>query len=133
MCLKRRPPPRTRPKKTTNGQRNSWRRKPTNRVQAYSVRRFRIGSPAAPEIFRRTRHLAEGATSNIGERGRPQMVLWQAGSGGRLAVFRTRKEEMRMADEGNMSTGDVEAIQKLKSAYDRLKAEMHRVIVGQEQ
>jgi len=30
------------------------------------------------------------------------------------------------------SKGDVESIQKLKSAYDTLKKEMHRVIVGQE-
>ncbi len=30
------------------------------------------------------------------------------------------------------SPSDLEAIQKLKSAYDTLKAEMHRVIVGQE-
>ncbi|HYE98582.1 MAG TPA: MoxR family ATPase [Planctomycetota bacterium] len=30
------------------------------------------------------------------------------------------------------SKGDLEAIQKLKSAYDTLKKEMHRVIVGQE-
>ena len=28
--------------------------------------------------------------------------------------------------------GDMESIQKLKSAYDTLKKEMHRVIVGQE-
>jgi MoxR-like ATPase len=31
-----------------------------------------------------------------------------------------------------MNTNDMEAIQKLKSAYDRLKAEMHRIVVGQE-
>src|SRR5882672_3737583 len=30
------------------------------------------------------------------------------------------------------SRGDMESIQKLKAAYDTLKAEMHRVIVGQE-
>ena len=29
------------------------------------------------------------------------------------------------------AAGDLEAVQKLKAAYDRLKAEMHRVIVGQ--
>jgi MoxR-like ATPase len=38
-----------------------------------------------------------------------------------------------MADAAPMSSGDMEAIQKLKSGYDKLKAEMHRVIVGQEQ
>ena len=31
-----------------------------------------------------------------------------------------------------INTSDMESIQKLKSAYDKLKAEMHRVIVGQE-
>ncbi len=33
---------------------------------------------------------------------------------------------------GAMAGGDMEAITRLKSAYDKLKAEMHRVIVGQE-
>ncbi len=36
-----------------------------------------------------------------------------------------------MADPA-INTSDMEAIQKLKSAYDKLKAEMHRVVVGQE-
>ena len=33
---------------------------------------------------------------------------------------------------GDANKGDMESIQKLKSAYDTLKKEMHRVIVGQE-
>ncbi len=33
---------------------------------------------------------------------------------------------------GQVSQSDLESIKKLKSAYDTLKAEMHRVIVGQE-
>src|SRR5262245_59566345 len=37
-----------------------------------------------------------------------------------------------MPEPGPITSGDMEAIQKLKSSYDRLKAEMHRVIVGQE-
>ena len=37
-----------------------------------------------------------------------------------------------MADMGTAPQSDMEAIQKLKKAYDTLKAEIHRVIVGQE-
>ncbi len=41
-------------------------------------------------------------------------------------------DPLAAAFPGEASKSDVEAIQKLKSAYDTLKAEMHRVIVGQE-
>jgi MoxR-like ATPase len=37
-----------------------------------------------------------------------------------------------MAPDAAVPPSDVEAVQKLKSAYDTLKAELHRVIVGQE-
>ena len=33
---------------------------------------------------------------------------------------------------GQMAEGDLEAIQRLKTAYDSLREEMHRIIVGQE-
>jgi len=35
-------------------------------------------------------------------------------------------------DPADGNKGDMESIQKLKAAYDTLKKEMHRVIVGQE-
>jgi len=41
-------------------------------------------------------------------------------------------DPLAAAFQGDSSKTDLEAIQKLKSAYDTLKAEMHRVIVGQE-
>ena len=38
-----------------------------------------------------------------------------------------------MSNQGQMAEGDIDAIQKLKSAFDNIKKQLTRVIVGQDQ
>ena len=42
-------------------------------------------------------------------------------------------ETMEVAEENLIDSGDLETVQKLREAYDRIRAELGKVIVGQEE
>ena len=41
-------------------------------------------------------------------------------------------DKMETAEENLIESGDLETVQKLREAYDRIRAELGKVIVGQE-
>ncbi len=42
-------------------------------------------------------------------------------------------DKMETAEENLIESGDLETVQKLREAYDRIRAELGKVIVGQEE